>query len=118
MHSPEEGVLNFLREWKKACDLYKISFVNRPKNLESIKQLGLTVTGAKELLRHLTVQDYVAGPKADKDKPGEVWEFGLLINGIEVYVKVKLFEFNDEKKAKCISFHSAEHRLSFPFCRR
>jgi hypothetical protein len=48
------------------------------------------------------------GPEPDKDKPGEIWKFGKLIEGIEVYIKLKIAQVGKEKIAKCISFHPAE----------
>jgi len=60
------------------------------------------------------VENYYDGPKQDRDRPGKVWEFGKKIDGNEIYIKLKIAEVNNEKLAKCISFHKANSPLSFP----
>lgn len=76
--------------------------------------LELTRNNAKEEILNLTVADYCGGPEPDKDKPGEIWEFGRLIEDTEVYIKLKIAQVGKEKIAKCISFHPAEFPLCFP----
>ena len=63
------------------------------------------------------MEDYCDGPKPDKDRPGEVWEFGKLMEGKDVYIKLKIAHVERVKLAKCISFHEAERALCFPFGR-
>ena len=46
--------------------------------------------------------------------PGDIWEFGKVINGVEVYIKLKIADAACERIAKCISFHKAKFPLDFP----
>jgi hypothetical protein len=108
-------IANFLNEFKKiAASGRGIDFIPRSKNLESLLMLGLTRKNAKEEILNLAVTNYCGGPEPDKDKPGEIWEFGKSIEGIEVYIKLKIAQVGKEKIAKCISFHPAEFPLCFP----
>ena len=68
----------------------------------------------KDVLIGLSVADFCAGPKADRDRPGEVWEFGKAIDGCDVYIKLKLVEVDGVRIAKCISFHIAKYPLKYP----
>ena len=42
-----------------------------------------------------------------------MWIFGKRIEGKEVYIKITLGGYN--KETFCISFHIAEHKMSYPF---
>jgi len=110
-----EHVANFLKDFKKiATEGRGIDFVPRSKNLDSLLMLGLTRKNAKEEILSLSVTDYCGGPEPDKDRPGEIWEFGKLIESKEVYIKLKIAQVGNEKIAKCLSFHIAEFALCFP----
>jgi len=41
--------------------------------------------------------------------------FGKEIEDYEVYIKLKIANFDDRSIAKCISFHIANYPLRFPF---
>lgn len=62
----------------------------------------------------LSVADYSAGPKPDRDRGGDIWEFGKDIDGYEVYIKLKVASVDDAMIAKCISFHIAQYPLKYP----
>ena len=89
--------------------------VPRRKNLASLAKLGLTKRNCKEEILSLSEADYCNGPKPDTDRLGEIWEFGKLIEGKEVYIKLKIAQVGNEMIAKCLSFHVAEYPLCFPF---
>jgi len=109
-------IVNFLKEFKKiATEGRGIDFISRRKNLDSLVKLGLTKRNCKEEILSLSVAEYCGGPEPDKDRPGEIWEFGKLIGNREVYIKLKIAQVGKEKIAKCLSFHVAEYPLSFPF---
>jgi hypothetical protein len=109
-------VSDFLRQFKKIATSGRgIDIVNRRKNLEFLSKLGLTRKNCKDEILNLSIADYCEGPKPDKDKPGEIWEFGRLIRNQEVYIKLKIAQVGREMIAKCISFHVAEYPLCFPF---
>lgn len=59
--------------------------------------------------------NYVSGPNKDtlnKEFP-DYFEFGLSINGSEVYVKISPGQ--QSKPVDCISFHTAEYKLKYHF---
>ena len=108
-------VTAFLKEFKGIAGEKGIYLINREKNRQALVSLNITETNAKDEIMSLSAADYCAGPEPDKRQPGDIWEFGRSIGGVDVYVKLKLAELPDgEKIAKCISFHPAEHALRFP----
>ena len=110
----QDDVKRFLKSWKKAA-AYFIDFVPRNKNIEGLQKLGLNVQLARKILKGLAVEDYVSGPELDRDKgTNDIWVFGVSENNQEVYIKIKLFSFQGQERAKCISFHPAEHPLKYP----
>ena len=62
----------------------------------------------------LSVDDYCHGPDDDRDRPGLIWVFGKRVEGMEIYIKLKLAEVGKEAIAKCLSFHPADFPLCFP----
>jgi hypothetical protein len=105
-----ELVRSFLNEFKKiSTEGRGIDFVPRRKNVEDLAVLGLTKNNAKLEILGLAATDYCGGPKPDKDRPGEIWEFGKIIMGKEIYIKLKIARVDQTEIAKCISFHLAEH---------
>ena len=106
---------SFLKEFKKIATKGRgIDFISRSKNIDSLLKLSLTKKNAREEILSLSVADYCGGPEPDKNKPGEIWEFGKLVEGKEVYIKLKIAQVGQEKIAKCLSFHVAEYPLCFP----
>jgi len=111
----EIRVALFLKEFKEIVTKGRgLDIVDRQDNINSLLKLGLTKKHCKEEIISLSVEDYYKGPKPDKDRGGTVWEFGKKINEDEIYIKLKIYEVNSEKFAKCISFHKANLPLSFP----
>jgi len=105
----------FLKKFKKIATKGRgIDFISRSKNIDSLLKLSLTKKNAREEILSLSVADYCGGPEPDKNKPGEIWEFGKLVEGKEVYIKLKIAQVGQEKIAKCLSFHVAEYALCFP----
>jgi hypothetical protein len=105
----------FLKDFKKvATEGGGLYVINREKNRDALISLGLTQNNRKEALLSLTVSDYCAGPKKDRDRDGFIWEFGQTIDGNEIYIKLKVAEVGETKISKCISFHKAEFKLCYP----
>jgi len=105
----------FLQDFKKIVTQERgLDIVDRKENLNSLLQLGLTKKNCKHEILNLSVSDYCAGPKPDKDRPGIIWEFGKEISGYEVYIKLKIAEADSIRIAKCISFHIAEYPIINP----
>ena len=108
-------VLLFLAQAKKLIVQGKWCFVRRKKNLDALALIGWNETLLLELLCSLALENYVAGPEPDRDRPGEdVWTFGAEIEGEEYYIKLKL---KSDRHLICLSFHRAEYRLQYPYVR-
>ena len=106
----------FLKEFKEIVTRERgLDVIDRRENLNALLSLGLTKSNCKHEILNLTVNDYCDGPKPDQDRPGEIWEFGNIIDGKEIYIKLKIAKIGTERIAKCISFHEARYPLTFPF---
>jgi hypothetical protein len=92
-----------------------LDLVPRAGSIETLRFLGLTKRNLEEILLGLSVADFCAGPKQDRDRPGEIWEFGKNLDGNEVYIKLKVANVGGVKIAKCISFHIATYPLTCPY---
>jgi len=88
-------------------------FVDRPKSIDCLANLGITVPQAKNEIMSLTYEDYHRGPLPDKGTTGgELWEFGKRIEGKEIFIRLKVvLQYN---MAKCQSFHVAEKPMQYP----
>lgn len=106
-------IVEFLKLYKEIAQK-KFTFISRKKNLDSITDLGITITQAKTIIMQLTYENYYKGPEEDKDRKGiNIWEFGVKVDGEEIYIK--LSEDLSWGTAKCISFHKAEYKISYPY---
>jgi hypothetical protein len=115
-------IKDFLSTFKQAARL-DLNVIQREKNLEFLTRHGFTPKERKEVLLGLQVSDYCKGPEED-DKvggPKDIWFFGVDYEGLQIYIKLQLVEEKDEetddtmRHAKCISFHEAEHAMTFPY---
>jgi hypothetical protein len=108
-------VHEFLLEFKNL--IYENRFHIKPniKNKEGLLELGLTRTQREEIILSLSVTDYNSGPIKDKLNPGYYWVFGKQIEGIEVYIKLKIIEERGVEYAVCFSFHRSESSLKHPY---
>ena len=105
----------FLKDFKKIVTQERgLDIVGRQENKKTLLQLGFTKKNCQHEILDLSVSDYCAGPKPDKDRPGVIWEFGKKIHGHDVYIKLKIAEIGLIRIAKCISFHIAEFPISYP----
>jgi len=108
-------VLLFLVEAKKLIAEGKWDLVPRKKNLDTLALLGWNDAVLIDFLNSLVPANYVSGPVADRDIPGEdVWTFGAEIEGEEYYIKLKL---KTNQQLLCLSFHKAEYPLKYPYRR-
>jgi len=108
-------VRQFLLEFKKAVEEHGVYLIPRHDCIETLRHLRLTQRNLEEELLGLGVEDYSAGPEKDRGVPGDLWIFGRVICGQEVYVKVKLMTDDaGTRRAKCISFHIAARPLKYP----
>lgn len=104
----------FLKQFKEAWPPDCV-VIPRDKNNQALADLGLTPMQRRHEILALTADNYVEGPMPDPEEPNQtVWVFGKKIDGREVYIKLTLKQVEKTFLAKCLSFHVAEHALSYP----
>lgn len=108
----EQEVEHFLREFKPKFNIWGIIFLNREKNEEALKALGITPIAREEIIKTIEKDDY-SHTIIDEVSFGDMWVFGKDYDDTELYIKISLGRTNN--KTICISFHEAEHPLNYPF---
>ena len=108
-------VKQYLEELELKISIFGILFRDdRGKNQQALASLEIAPGQRKEIIKNLSPEDYVQGPLEEKMHGMlDMWVFGKSMRGSEVYIKVSLGTENNE--AVCISFHVADHPLSYPF---
>ncbi len=111
MASTQE-ITEFLKKFKHVLTQNFI-VIPRSDYKTTCSYLGITISDVKNTISQLTYKDYMNGPEKDKGRPGNmVWEFGVRMQGEEIYVKLSDdFGFD---RAKCLSFHIAVHPIKLP----
>ena len=111
----ESQVQSFLNQFHTKMKIFGILYRDdRGKNQKTLEELEIVPSYRKVIIENLKVEDYIEGPIIDElNKLGEMWEFGKDIKGREVYIKIMLGSNNCQ--TICISFHIAEHPLSYKF---
>ena len=111
----KEQVEEFLKRLKEKIKVFDIIFRDdRGKNLQTLAALEIAPTYRKQIVMNIEPEDYSEGPIVDTlNKMGEMWVFGKDVKGHEVYIKITLGFPNSS--TICISFHLAEHPMSYPF---
>lgn len=111
-----EEVSRFLQDFITKSRIWDIVFrTNRTnnKNVLTLLDLEITYTDAKKVLWDLKCEDYSEGPIPDKLYTiSDMWVFGKVIKGKEVYIKIQLGRPNNA--TICISFHYSEHKMKYP----
>lgn len=105
----------FLSNFRQKTKIYDIVFRDdRGKNMQTLAELDITPLYRKDVVLKLKSEDYSEGPITDTlNNMGEMWVFGKNINNREVYIKITMGYPN--RSTICISFHLAEHVMSYPF---
>lgn len=104
-----EQAAEFLKTFKEQREkLGWIYVVDRHKNQDALSRLGFTKKQREEIILSLTAEDYCEGPELDRNASGNVWVFGKIEEGQEIYIKLKVTHV-----PICLSFHPAEHPLQY-----
>ena len=104
----------FLTGFRALKERYGIIYYQRKKNTQALLDLEITAKDRGIILDSLEAIDYYKGPRPDGVIPGaEFWEFGKMVKGREVYIKISLGK--DEDPVKCFSFHPAERKIKYPY---
>jgi len=107
-------IRKFLYEFKELMAEGRFLVKGHAKNREALISLGLTYKLRDYEIRTLSVENYCSGPTKDDLAKGDYWVFGKMINGVEVYIKLKIASDKLNENALCISFHAAERPLKYP----
>jgi len=123
MIKTEEEVKQLLNDVFESIDLSDANLVivgrrwpKVDKTAEFMATYGLKHADVAGEIKKLSIKNY---SYTDTDRngkfPGELWFFGCIPDCIphfnsEVYVKIKL-----RNKVICLSFHEAEHPISYPY---
>ncbi len=106
----------FLVQFKEFAQ-NKFTFAESDKSRDAITHLGISFQQAKQEILGLTYEDYYRGPITDTEpKGGEYWEFGKIICGQEIFIKLKTV--SKYRVAVCFSFHIPEEKIEYPYKRR
>lgn len=108
----KKEVERFLKRFMPKMDIFGIIFLDREKNEEALKMLGITPAIRKEIIKDIQPDDYIENI-FDKFTFGDMWVFGKDYDGTDVYIKISLGVPNTN--TLCISFHAAEHPLRYAF---
>lgn len=108
----QEEVEQFLRQFKPKMDIFGIIVLNRQKNQEALRLLGLTEMARKEVIKTIEVNDYVETIR-DAVSYGDMWVFGKDYDGTELYIKISMGQPNSN--TICVSFHTSEHPIDYAF---
>lgn len=85
----KQEVESFLRQFYPKLEIFGIIFLDRDKNTEAIKMLGITPIARKEIVKSIAPNDYIE-TIIDNSSYGEMWVFGKDYNGEELYIKITL----------------------------
>lgn len=85
-------------------------------NDDTLTTLQITPYQRADEIRKLTYKNYFRGPSPDHADPSKTWwEFGTVVKGYEIYIKLQIYEISGKKRGKCLSFHIASWSIKYPF---
>ncbi|WP_158011057.1 type II toxin-antitoxin system MqsR family toxin [Hymenobacter lapidarius] len=115
---PLREVAEYLREFKDKLQFFGFIIVDRDKNSsKTLLKLGINGDNVRSCLRELEPTDYFQGPTPNEQAGNPpVWVFGRELRGHEIYIKVHLGR--PSRSVICISFHLAEHSITYPLKRK
>lgn len=111
----KEEVEKFLENFYLKVKIFGIRFRDdRGKNRDTLLELEITPRYRETVVMSLKWNDYSEGPITDVlNHNGEMWVFGKDVKGEEVYIKITMGAPGSH--TICISFHTAEHPMRYPF---
>lgn len=109
-----EEVEQFLRDFKVKMSVFRILFRDdRTKNTQALLSMEMSSDKRKKIIESLEATDYCEGPLDDKlYGVASMWVFGKYVKELEVYIKISVGRPNNS--VICISFHKAEHKMTYP----
>jgi hypothetical protein len=114
MPTTKETVARFLKDFKFKMSIWDVLFRDdRGKNTTTLTSLELRPIERKKVLESLEALDYSEGPVEEKLYGGSaMWVFGKIVKKREIYIKITMGA--PGSSVICISFHLAEHKMSYP----
>jgi len=106
-------VVDFLLRFKAFASRDGLVIFQRKNYLKTLAELGMMPSESRKIIVGLTPAAYYKGVGPGERADEEVCEFGVLIGGIEVYIKLLID--TKREKAICFSFHAAERKILYPF---
>lgn len=103
-----QSVDSFLDECRELIRQRKVDpFTNDIDTKNTLNMLGYSTRAMLQEIFELEVDDLYKGPKKDKNSkyPGEVWEFKKEVQGILLYIKLKIRIIGDRRELFVMSFH-------------
>lgn len=107
-----QEVDRFLKTFFPKMQVFGIFFVDRDKNAEAMKMLGISAAARIKIIKDIMVEDYVETVR-DLTSYGDMFVFGKDYDGSDIYVKISLGKPNNT--TICVSFHVAEHPITYPY---
>ena len=108
-----EEVQQFLNQFFPKMEIWGIFFLERDKNLEALKDFGITSLEREDIIRTIVVDDYVETIKDAIFQFGDMWVFGKDRDKAQLYIKLSMGPPNSQ--VLCISFHKAEDKIRYAF---
>lgn len=109
-----EEIEYFLYRFRSLKEKFGMIIYDRRKNFKALLDLEITAAEREKILDNLSATDYYKGPKPDGVMIGAMyWEFGAMVNGTEVYIKISTGLGN--QAVACFSFHPAERKIKYPY---
>jgi hypothetical protein len=111
-----QQVERFLSDFQRLIELFPCTFKKHKQNTDTLLQLGYSYNHVVEALHALTPDHYYAGPKLDEYHGGNYWEFGMVLEGQMIYIKIKIHTNKGGTDIPvCYSFHISEFPMNnFP----
>lgn len=111
-----EQVEEFLAKVAVCVENGQFLRIDNVKNIQTCADLDISPAEQIEYIVRLTCSDYYRGPKPDRTSPYQtVIEFGKMIQGQEIYIKLAVGERSGLMNARCLSFHIPEKPIDYPF---
>lgn len=111
----KDEVRQFLTEFQAKKKIWNIFYRDdRGKNAQALADLEIRPAERDKVIDSLVAEDYSQGPIQEVIFNGaDMWVFGKNFKKQDIYIKVTL----GWKGAQviCISFHTAEHTMNYPF---
>ena len=111
----KEETHRFLSDFHQKMKIWVIRVRDdRGKNTQALLDMEMSPAQRIKIIEALSVTDYSEGPKTDTLNLGApLWIFGKQVKNRMIYIKISVGAPN--RPVICISFHEAEHEMSFPF---